>query len=456
MRTFEFRDDKSTKFWNIHVQGKTHIINFGKVGTRGQTQRKTFPDEAAAQAAAEKLVKEKLKAGYVETTPKPAAGRSLREALEAALVDNPDDLAAHRAYADHLMEQGDPRGEFIQVQLALEEARPDKERKSLQARERELFKAHAAEWLGGLAPFLLEQEDSPRDTFERLFGDGPAPPCRFERGWLTFVRMERFSVAFAQAFNANPLLRLLRHLVIPRRDWDTDYEEREDFDLVARSPHLGNVLRFQLGPDDDHCHMPGGSAVALVRQMPKLEELRLYAHRVDTDALFSLPLPRLRLLEVFHLHDYRLDVLAGNATLANLEHLSLWPHMLEPGDTGAYITAEAARALVRSTHLPRLRVLELRNSDLGDAGCQEIVRSGLLKRLKVLDLTNGRVTDAGARTLAACPDLKDLELLNVSGNMLTEEGVAALRATGIRVESAQQYGEASLDEVAYAWEGDME
>jgi uncharacterized protein (TIGR02996 family) len=46
----------------------------------------------------------------------------LREALEAALVENPDDLAAHRAYADHLMELGDPRGEFIQVQLALEDA----------------------------------------------------------------------------------------------------------------------------------------------------------------------------------------------------------------------------------------------------------------------------------------------------------------------------------------------
>jgi uncharacterized protein (TIGR02996 family) len=42
-----------------------------------------------------------------------------RAALETALFDHPDDLATHMAYADLLREQGDPRGEFIQVQLAL-------------------------------------------------------------------------------------------------------------------------------------------------------------------------------------------------------------------------------------------------------------------------------------------------------------------------------------------------
>jgi uncharacterized protein (TIGR02996 family) len=456
MRTFEFRDGSSNKFWNIDVQGKTHVVNFGKVGARGQTQRKAFPDEARAQAAAEKLIKEKLGKGYVETTPKPASSKSLREALEAALVENPDDLAAHRAYADHLMEQGDPRGEFIQVQLRLEDPTcTAPQRDHLQKREQEMLRAHAREWLGGLAPFLLEQEDSPQETFARLFGDGPAPPFRFERGWLTFVRIERLSAAFVQAFNANPLLRLLGHLVIPRRDWDAENYE-EDLALLAQSRDLGNVRRFQLGADDDQCHMPGEAAVDLVRQLPKLEELRLYAHNVDTDALFALPLPRLRLLEVYHLRHYPLAVLAANATLTNLEHLSFWPHMLEPGDTGAYITAEAALALIRSPHLPRLRILELRNSDLGDGGCEAVVRSGLLKRLKVLNLTNGRVTDAGAQTLAACPDLKNLELLDVNGNMLTEAGLAALRATGIRVESAHQHGEASLEELAHLWDGDME
>jgi uncharacterized protein (TIGR02996 family) len=455
MRTFEFRGDQSSKFWNIELQGNRYIVSFGKIGKKGQTQRKEFADADAARKAHDKLIAEKLKQGYVETTPKAVPSKSLQEALEAALVENPDDLAAHRAYADYLMEQGNPRGEFIQVQLRLEDpACTGKDREGLQQRELELLAAHAREWLGEMAPFFLDKQ--PRLA---LFPDTWQFQFRFARGWLAFVRIERLSVAFLQAFNANPMLRLLRHLVIPRRDYDAaGYEEEEDLTLLDRSPYLGNLRQFQLGPDaeEDQCHMNGESAVALVQQMPKLEELRLFAHRVDTEALFALPLPRLRLLEVYHLTHYPLEVLASNPTLTNLEHLSFWPHMTEPGDDMPYITPEGARALIRSSNLPRLRVLALRNSGLGDEGCEEIVRSGLLKRLKVLNLTNGIITDAGARTLAACPDLKNLESLTITGNVLTEAGLAALRATGIHVQAERQYREADWDDIVYNWEGDME
>ena len=37
----------------------------------------------------------------------------LRAALEAALADNPEDLAGHAAHADLLAERDDPRGEFL-------------------------------------------------------------------------------------------------------------------------------------------------------------------------------------------------------------------------------------------------------------------------------------------------------------------------------------------------------
>jgi uncharacterized protein (TIGR02996 family) len=453
MRTFEFREGDSGKFWNIELQSNRYVISFGKLGKKGQTQRKEFADADAARQAHDKLIREKLAGGYVETTPTPATDRSLREALEAALAENPDDLAAHRAYADHLMEQGDPRGEFIQVQLRLEDpACTGKERQQLQQREQELLAAHARAWLGDMAPYFLDKQHRRQwypDTWEFQY--------RFERGWLAFVRIEELSVEFLRAFNANPLPRLLRHLVIPRRDYEgAGYEEREDLALLARSPHLANLRQFQLGPDEDSCHMPGETAVDLVRQMPRLEELRLYAHRVDTDTLFAMPLPRLRLLEVHHIHHYPLAILAANTSLTNVEHLAFWPHGLEVDDEAAYITLEGARALIRSPNLPRLRVLVLRNSDLGDDGCAEIVRSGLLKRLKVLNLRGGRITDAGANTLAACPDLKNLELLEITGNVLTTAGLAALRATGARVESQHQHGEAALQDREYLWEGDPE
>ena len=46
---------------------------------------------------------------------------STRDALEAALAANPDDVVAHAAYADLLIEEDDPRGEYIRLLLELEE-----------------------------------------------------------------------------------------------------------------------------------------------------------------------------------------------------------------------------------------------------------------------------------------------------------------------------------------------
>src|SRR3954452_23543247 len=83
---------------------------------------------------------------------------SLRQALEDALAADPDDRAAHMAYADLLSEQGDPRGEYIQTQLALENpGLPEEARRCLRQREEELFATHGRGWLGGLAPQLLDQ-----------------------------------------------------------------------------------------------------------------------------------------------------------------------------------------------------------------------------------------------------------------------------------------------------------
>ena len=140
MRSFQYSDAKSHKFWTIDVQGSAFTVTYGKVGSAGLTQTKTFPMPEMARAEAEKLVAEKTRKGYVERTPK--AVRTDREALEAAVRANPDDRAAHAALADYLLERGDPRGEFIQIQLALEdESLPAARRKELKAREKALLEA---------------------------------------------------------------------------------------------------------------------------------------------------------------------------------------------------------------------------------------------------------------------------------------------------------------------------
>lgn len=65
-RYFEFHDDKSSKFWEISVCDAAITVRFGRVGTQGQIQNKSFPDAAVALKQAEKLISEKTAKGYVE------------------------------------------------------------------------------------------------------------------------------------------------------------------------------------------------------------------------------------------------------------------------------------------------------------------------------------------------------------------------------------------------------
>ena len=65
-RHFEFVSGPSRKFWEISVSGNAFTVRFGRIGTAGQSQTKSFADEAKAKREAEALIAEKVKKGYVE------------------------------------------------------------------------------------------------------------------------------------------------------------------------------------------------------------------------------------------------------------------------------------------------------------------------------------------------------------------------------------------------------
>jgi predicted DNA-binding WGR domain protein len=60
----EFEEDNSSKFWRARVDGKTLYVNYGRIGTAGQTSMKELASPDAAQKELEKLEKEKRKKGY--------------------------------------------------------------------------------------------------------------------------------------------------------------------------------------------------------------------------------------------------------------------------------------------------------------------------------------------------------------------------------------------------------
>jgi predicted DNA-binding WGR domain protein len=65
-RRFEFCSGSSQKFWEISRQGSELMVRFGRIGTAGQSQTKTYPDSAAAAKHLENLIRQKTGKSYYE------------------------------------------------------------------------------------------------------------------------------------------------------------------------------------------------------------------------------------------------------------------------------------------------------------------------------------------------------------------------------------------------------
>src|SRR3954471_11402384 len=160
-------------------------------------------------------------------------------AFLAAIRDRPDDDLPRLVYADYLDERGDPRGEFIRLQI--ERARlpaDDPRRYNLLAREQELLRLHEEEWLGPLAEIVSSHE--------------------FRRGLITrvLVMTEAFVADADTLFAWAPIhevkLRGAEGWVktlaeMPHLQWltalelDYDHLEPAEARLLVGSPHLARL-----------------------------------------------------------------------------------------------------------------------------------------------------------------------------------------------------------------------
>lgn len=116
---------------------------------------------SAREPTAEELATEAMLLALVEPL-----RRTTRSAasLQAEIYAHPADDGPRLVYADLLSENGDPRGEFILLQV-------ERERTGMpvSAREQELLKKHGKAWLGDLAPVLSWGKGYSSTTFRRGF-----------------------------------------------------------------------------------------------------------------------------------------------------------------------------------------------------------------------------------------------------------------------------------------------
>lgn len=65
-RAFVYKDEKSHKFWWIDYSGCSFAVNYGKYGSIGKYEVKEFDSEEECIKEAEKLIRSKVRKGYVE------------------------------------------------------------------------------------------------------------------------------------------------------------------------------------------------------------------------------------------------------------------------------------------------------------------------------------------------------------------------------------------------------
>lgn len=143
MRVFE-ADDRPPlpdKFWEITLEdgSDTTVVRFGKLGTGGQTRDKKHASIDEAKKFVEKMIKEKLKEGYVEAG-EGGAGRAAGESSEKSAAGTAEDEGEEETKEEEQEEEAKPkRGRAkaaAPAEPAAKKARATKSKKAAEPEEK--------------------------------------------------------------------------------------------------------------------------------------------------------------------------------------------------------------------------------------------------------------------------------------------------------------------------------
>lgn len=304
---------------------------------------------------------------------------SLLDAIRAA----PDDDGPRLVYADYLMEQGDPRGEFIAVQCALAKAEDGK----LLDESSALLAANRDVWLEGLSPNVAN--------------------VAFRRGFVDEVAVfDVAAVNAAQAVLGRELVRRLSFVATGSIDLVAVLRWEWLDALHALSFRAPRYAISQLRPD--RLAMLLGT-----RRLRGLRELELSSQNLgDEGAALLAASDAFPSLQSFTLSNDRLssvglEPLAGAGWFTRLEKLVLVHHELGP-DAGHVLAA---------TRFKKLRSLVLSSNRLGDEGAIALAGSHHFSKLEALWLTSNRIGVAGVDALLGSKMLAKTQLFLESNQL---------------------------------------
>lgn len=136
----------------------------------------------------------------------------------------------------------------------------------------------------------------------------------------------------------------------------------------------------------------------------------------------------------------------SKANLPALEHLELW---LGSDYYGFDASPEEVAAAYRGTsdnHLPSLKYLGLRNSEIADDLAKLLKGDAILERIEELDFSRGIIGDVGAEALVDNPAIKNLKKLDLHHNFISDDWAEKLNDLGIKVDLKERTPDADEDD----------
>ncbi|MFO7565547.1 MAG: WGR domain-containing protein [Enhygromyxa sp.] len=434
MRRFEYKDAKSQKFWEIETEGDAFTVRYGKIGTDGQVQTKTYASADKAQAEAEKLIKSKTKKGYVEVEldaksqaqakAKTASAASRNPELEAAIVATPDDPSVWAVYFDWLAEQGDPWGERGQLALALDKAKGAAKTKLTKQLE-EFDQARGEALYGKSLLGLMKKAD---------FAEVAQLSDRYGLLWTASVKSPEYEWSGTApntvlgALVKSPAARLLSSINIGLMDWEYPVGLQKGVDAISKAGKLEALRSLFVGdfeyPDEQEISwVEVGKVGKLLPIAPKLRTLHLRGGGIELGKLEHPTLEHL-LIETGGLPRGAVASV-GKCRLPALTSMEVWLGCDEYGGDG---NVGQLAELFKGEGVPKLAHLGLKNCEWQDDIAVALAKSDLLAQLESVDLSMGTLHGPGVEAiLANAAKFKHLKRLDLSQNFLSDEQIARLR-----------------------------
>lgn len=459
-RSFELLDGKSAKFWEIELDGSSHTVRYGKLGSKGTTSTKSFASADKAKQDADKLVASKTKKGYVEVVQQAAAAPAVDEAaLAAALakLDADPSPEARQVFGDWLQSVGHPWGQLISLDHA---GKVD---------ERDVLLADTPSLLGELS----RRTQHVSFTWQQGFID--------EATIISGGNAKILQQCLQTLFDL-PIARYVRRLVLDgapemmttSRDWDYGQEDNivapfgpQVLRELAKAPKTLTELAFGKPPPRGASAYTRPPALASVAELlPELEAVEL---QCVGGSFERVRFAKLRRLELRFANASNNDLEAVRSSeLPALEQLSIWlggtshctlddvyaPDEIDDWDeyeandhplryperynssaldemsvysASGEVSVDALTEFCRATWPASLTRLGIQSALWTDAALTAVLSSPLVERLTHLDLSGGSIGNKQVGVITRhAKQLAHLERLDLRRNNLGAKQVGEI------------------------------